>query len=313
MMLSGTESLPVVLLVDETKRCIAAQEVFQAAGYTVVIAETLEQFAEAVREDDERKIVAFINPYSPALAGGGAIFSYTKLLENRLITYVWTDWDEQDKEVEAYTLEQTHIKGALWAINKKSKPKTLLTIAKWPYVWALKERSSKDFLTQLDTRGSFYQAMTALVDSASRYSYPEHIAVVVIDVNQFKEINDVHGHAKGDEVLVMVADSMRAIFGRASEHRCRPGGDEFWVGMIETQAQAEARAEKLQRLISETAIFGVKGERIKVSVSCGVFQLTQNDICERVAARFPIQEIVEELINVADFDQKKAKDKFHGR
>ena len=53
-------------------------------------------------------------------------------------------------------------------------------------------------------------------------------AVLIIDADNFKKINDMYGHLVGDQVLKKIEDALRAAF-RSEDYICRVGGDEFWV------------------------------------------------------------------------------------
>lgn len=81
-----------------------------------------------------------------------------------------------------------------------------------------------DGLTGLPNRGNFTARLDAAVEEAGRQG--SRVAVVGIDLNRFKEINDTHGHAVGDAVLRDIADRMTAVL-RPDELVARFGGDEF--------------------------------------------------------------------------------------
>ncbi|MBE6029552.1 MAG: EAL domain-containing protein [Clostridiales bacterium] len=86
----------------------------------------------------------------------------------------------------------------------------------------LKHEASHDALTGLFNRGAY----DLLMESADT----EHMALILIDVDYFKQVNDKYGHAVGDKVLKRVADILRSNF-RSVDILCRIGGDEFAVVM----------------------------------------------------------------------------------
>lgn len=103
-------------------------------------------------------------------------------------------------------------------------------------------------------------------------------AVMVLDIDHFKAINDTHGHAAGDRVLVEVARRLRDNL-RAVDLVARIGGEEFLVAMPDTTAeQAQGAAERLRRMIEDTPFdtSGLPGRprrtegRIGVTLSIGV-------------------------------------------
>lgn len=99
----------------------------------------------------------------------------------------------------------------------------------------LTELAYHDGLTGLPNRALF---MTRLADSLRAGP----VTVFLIDLDEFKPVNDAHGHAAGDQLLVEVADRLRALV-RAGETPSRLGGDEFAV-LIEGSA-----ADRLPELV----------------------------------------------------------------
>jgi diguanylate cyclase (GGDEF)-like protein len=105
----------------------------------------------------------------------------------------------------------------------------------------LRQKAERDALTGILNRGAFNQITTLLEDS----SVP--IALLLVDVDQFKSINDGYGHNTGDQVLRKVAETLTRSF-RASDHIARIGGDEFAV--IMTNASVE-QASVIKRKAGE--------------------------------------------------------------
>jgi diguanylate cyclase (GGDEF)-like protein len=96
-------------------------------------------------------------------------------------------------------------------------------------------------------------------------------AVMVIDVDRFKSINDGHGHAAGDEFLKLVADTARSQL-RSQDLLARMGGDEFSVLMPETTAeQAATTAARLVAAVRASS-FSRNGATVGSTVSVGVAQ-----------------------------------------
>jgi diguanylate cyclase (GGDEF)-like protein len=94
-----------------------------------------------------------------------------------------------------------------------------------------------------------------------------HYALLAMDVDDFKLVNDTYGHAKGDAALVAFAEDLRSVI-RASDIAVRIGGDEFLVVMPEgSVADAEALAKRVQRALTRRT----KPQEIR-SVSAGVVE-----------------------------------------
>lgn len=112
--------------------------------------------------------------------------------------------------------------------------------------------SRHDALTQLLNRRAGEQSLDAMIEHAR--SNRRNIAIFLIDLDNFKSINDNHGHDTGDKVLVQVAQRMRSIL-RKEDILVRLGGDEFVIGFPIKNEQSEEITkviEKLEKLLNTT-------------------------------------------------------------
>jgi diguanylate cyclase (GGDEF)-like protein len=95
------------------------------------------------------------------------------------------------------------------------------------------------------------------------------IAICLLDIDNFKDINDTHGHQAGDQVLRKLA-AMLVSSVRGDDILCRYGGDEFLLIMPETSAaDASQIAERARRTVSESAV-QVREAKVQASVSIGL-------------------------------------------
>lgn len=112
---------------------------------------------------------------------------------------------------------------------------------------SLVSQTRTDPLTGIGNRRAFREAQDKIVEAGS----PAWVGL--IDIDHFKSINDVHGHAKGDEVLATLAKTLMR-HAKASETVARLGGEEFaWLIPGSTKEEAVASAENLRALISATS------------------------------------------------------------
>jgi diguanylate cyclase (GGDEF)-like protein len=128
----------------------------------------------------------------------------------------------------------------------------------------LEHQAQTDALTGCFNHRLYHERLRAELERASRSG--ESVAVLMLDLDDFKHVNDVHGHAAGDEVLVRVADALRSVV-RAGDVVCRLGGEEFAV--IVTPAGGHAATTIAARLVEVlTGLdFGPPG---RVTVSIGL-------------------------------------------
>jgi two-component system cell cycle response regulator len=138
------------------------------------------------------------------------------------------------------------------------------------------EMAITDALTGLFNRRYMETHLSALVEQAASRGKP--IAVLVLDIDYFKSINDTHGHDAGDDVLREFALRIRKSI-RNIDLACRYGGEEFVIVMPETDmAVATMVAERLRRRIAGEP-FGIQqGARdLEVTISIGIAALSGPD------------------------------------
>jgi diguanylate cyclase (GGDEF)-like protein len=131
----------------------------------------------------------------------------------------------------------------------------------------LRELAVRDSLTNLFNR-RYLQEMLEVEFARSRRS-GSTLAILMMDSDQLKEINDKYGHKAGDDFLVHIAEVVQSSI-RAGDIACRYGGDEFVVvlGNV-TEEIALSRAEKLRKSIAKHSIV-YKNKKVSNSVSIGI-------------------------------------------
>jgi two-component system cell cycle response regulator len=146
------------------------------------------------------------------------------------------------------------------------------------------EMAITDALTGLYNRRYMETHICGLVEQAAARSKP--LAVLVLDIDYFKAINDTHGHDAGDEVLREFALRIRKSI-RGIDLACRYGGEEFVVIMPETDlAVATLVAERLRRRIaSEPFLIQHGARRVEVTISIGIAGLGGADDAANVIKR----------------------------
>jgi diguanylate cyclase (GGDEF)-like protein len=154
--------------------------------------------------------------------------------------------------------------------------------------WAaerLRQMATTDELTGLFNRRFFFDRWEAECERAKRYG--RDLSVMMVDLNGFKRVNDLMGHAMGDTVLQMAAHELRLRL-RRSDILARFGGDEFVVALPETGlAQAEQAAEKIRKL--SIRIPWAPAEVGLVRMSAGVAQLHNDEGAQEVIQRADAQ------------------------
>jgi diguanylate cyclase (GGDEF)-like protein len=113
------------------------------------------------------------------------------------------------------------------------------------------QRATRDGLTDLPNQRAFQDEFPQAVASAARYQDP--LALAFLDIDDFKLINDRHGHPHGDAILKRVAEVLRAA--RPGDRPYRLGGDEFALLLAHTDAEgARTLARRLSRDLADAAV-----------------------------------------------------------
>jgi len=139
-----------------------------------------------------------------------------------------------------------------------------------------------DGLTQLANRAYFDEKMSEMIRLFQRYN--ESFCLMMIDVDNFKDINDAYGHPGGDRILKGVTYKIREAL-RSSDFLARYGGDEFAVILIKTDAKSATDvAWKLCTTMRESR-FLLDDRPVNVTLSIGVAEISANDTEEALLKR----------------------------
>jgi diguanylate cyclase (GGDEF)-like protein len=158
-----------------------------------------------------------------------------------------------------------------------------------------------DGLTGITNRSHFIETAPILLELCRRYEHP--ISALMVDIDHFKQINDLYGHPEGDEVIRHVAEKMRMKL-RDSDLLARYGGEEFAVILPETTLDdAFEVAKTIRGHIEETPVILEDGRSIRITVSAGVAGY----------AILPDGSGLEELLKQADMHLYEAKQKGRNR
>jgi diguanylate cyclase (GGDEF)-like protein len=131
----------------------------------------------------------------------------------------------------------------------------------------LEHQARTDSLTGLLNHRSFHENLLHALQEASRTHRP--VAVLMLDIDDFKRINDIHGHGVGDEVLRQLAETLRSCV-RPDDVVCRLGGEEFGVIMKAcTTVDAKHAADRIVNRLATVDFAGVGPLRVSLGLSLG--------------------------------------------
>ncbi len=189
---------------------------------------------------------------------------------------------EHSKEPNSIMLEIEKIKYINLSLKSELEAARNVLIRQKKAIENIKSMSSKDFLTGLYTRGYMYDFLKEVIYKFKRYKQP--FSIIMIDLDDFKNINDVYGHLAGDAVLKDFSLMIKQVT-RMSDVCVRYGGDEFIIILPETTLeQAKLVAEKIQTKLNSVTF--KKGDSVfKVSISIGITAVRENDTDETILER----------------------------
>jgi len=158
----------------------------------------------------------------------------------------------------------------------------------------LEQKSSEDALTGIYNR----RFLNRQLETEFRRAYRQEssLAVIMLDIDHFKQVNDTHGHLVGDQILQKLAKLLKSQLGRASDVVCRYGGEEFAIILPETDEDGAVEfAERLSERISGS-LFNTDAGELSITVSMGIAVADSGDYA-----------VAEQLLAAADSALYRAK------
>ncbi|OIO72851.1 MAG: GGDEF domain-containing protein [Zetaproteobacteria bacterium CG1_02_53_45] len=169
----------------------------------------------------------------------------------------------------------------------------------------LKFQATHDPLTGLRNRRYMMEQLNQAVSQAMRYRHA--FTLVMLDLDHFKKVNDVHGHAAGDKVLSHMARVLRGGM-RESDTPGRWGGEEFIVLLPHTDTKGAAHAaEQWLHYLTSAPLVLASGASVVVSFSVGIASL------ELIENEVDLKEVVDQLLHTADTRMYMAKEQGRSR
>jgi diguanylate cyclase (GGDEF)-like protein len=139
----------------------------------------------------------------------------------------------------------------------------------------LKKLSITDGLTQLYNSRHFYSQLKGEIERCNRYEHK--LSLLLLDIDNFKEYNDTHGHLEGDKILVRLGRVIKSCL-RKMDTAYRYGGEEFTIILPDTDGE-EARtvAERLRAAVSSEDFTDGSRAGAKITISIGVTRYFQEE------------------------------------
>ncbi|MES9962079.1 MAG: diguanylate cyclase [Candidatus Sedimenticola sp. 20ELBAFRAG] len=131
----------------------------------------------------------------------------------------------------------------------------------------LKELATRDSLTGLYTRRMFHEYLDAELARSMRFKHP--LSLLLIDIDNFKQVNDTYGHLAGDAVLQKLSDRLLKE-SRGVDYVCRYGGEEIAIILPETDVKdAQQFAERIKQAVSALPFNIDEKQSVSITISIG--------------------------------------------
>jgi len=142
------------------------------------------------------------------------------------------------------------------------------------------QRACRDSLTGLDNRHAVESKLQYRIDARKTF------CLVLLDLNGFKQVNDVYGHEAGDDLLKQFATELRSA-SRATDVVGRWGGDEFIVILDGTLTEARAHVERMRKWVfgSYTLHLGAEGPKVEMTAAVGLVESQSGEASKALLAR----------------------------
>jgi diguanylate cyclase (GGDEF)-like protein len=197
--------------------------------------------------------------------------SHIDVPENQVVS-VWEEVLARRAQLSERSESLVSFQTALVDVLSASGRFRLPVVLEYEELKNLQRNAVTDPLTGLQNRRLFDETLEKELNRARRYAQP--LSLVTLDLHRFKEVNDKHGHPRGDEVLHAAATTLRKAL-RTSDSAFRTGGDEFALILPQTDsAQASALSRRIGIVFSE--ILRPLNLTISVSMDHGVATYPQD-------------------------------------
>jgi len=269
-MITSNGNIRVLIVDDDVAVRSTMNEYVQAAGYASEAVSCAEEALELLEKDTFQVVVTDI--ILPAMGGLELTKTIRKNKDSDVI--VMTGYSDDYSYEEAinigasdFVIKPVRLEELLLRLKRVLKEREL-TKERIRMMEKLQRLAVTDGLTKLYNSRSFYSQLETEVDRFNRYKHP--LALLLLDLDHFKDYNDNYGHLEGDKVLVRFSQIIKSCL-RTNDSAYRYGGEEFTVILPET-AGAEARtvAQRIRAALETERFNPQDSKEVRITISIGV-------------------------------------------
>ncbi len=271
-----------ILIVDDTRaNLVALQTLLKGVSAEIITADSGEEAITIAAANAEHLALILLDVQMPGIDGFEVARALSQSEQTHSIPIIFITANQDDEH-----LEQAYLAGAVDYLQKPIRKTTLVSKTRvFLDLWSLRfglelevenrraaehrveHLATHDPLTNLPNRRGLFEELNELIYRSRRYRYSS--AVVYIDLDGFKHVNDHFGHEAGDLLLTTLAANFKHIV-RQTDTVARIGGDEFIVLITDIDGETTliTKIEMLLQAASQPVEF--RGHRISVSASIGI-------------------------------------------
>jgi len=269
-MASANSKVQILIVDDDLAVRNTMNEYIIAAGYQSDAVSCAEEALEILQNKSFHVVITDI--ILPAM--GGLELTKTIKKDQDCDVIVMTGYSDDYSYEEAinigasdFVIKPVRLEELLLRLKRVLKERNL-TNERIRMMEKLQKLAVTDGLTKLYNSRSFYSQLETEVDRFNRYKHP--LALLLLDLDHFKDYNDTYGHLEGDKVLVRFSQIIKTCL-RANDTAYRYGGEEFTVILPETGGDEAGLVAQRIRAALETERFSpINGKEVKITISIGV-------------------------------------------
>src|SRR5210317_1968642 len=270
LMRKKNSNINVLIVDDDLSVRNTMDEYIANAGFSTLAASSAEEALELIEKNTFAVVITDIR--LPGLGG----LELTKVIKqkNGSDVIVVTGYSDDYSYEEAinigasdFVIKPVRLEELLLRLRRVLKERQLGT-ERTRMMEKLQKLAITDGLTKLYNSRSFYTQLELEVDRFNRYKHP--LALLLLDIDNFKEYNDSYGHLEGDKVLVRFSQIIKSCL-RTNDSAYRYGGEEFTVILPETGgAEARTVAQRIRSALEREPFSPEDGEKVTVTISIGL-------------------------------------------
>ena len=264
------KKIQILIVDDDVAVRNTMNEYINSAGYESESASCAEEALERLEKKSFHVVITDI--ILPAMGG----LELTKIIRNDKDSdvIVMTGYSDDYSYEEAinigasdFVIKPVRLEELLLRLKRVLKERDL-TKERIRMMEKLQKLAVTDGLTKLYNSRSFYSQLETEVDRFNRYKHP--LALLLLDLDHFKDYNDTYGHLEGDKILVHFSQIIKSCL-RANDTAYRYGGEEFTVILPETGGdEAGTVAQRIRAALEAERFTPLNGKKVKITISIGV-------------------------------------------